>query len=255
MASLLGRILASFQATIPVSSLNDLDSEFNQYVGAAGVFNGGTTAKKLLVKSSDASDPPLELDQIGAGPLAEWKQNGTLKVSIENSGQIDSTVATGTAPIDVDSTTVCPNLNADLVDGIEGANIAKLDTHKTAFSVSWFYPVLPGAVETVESVGRWIVPTGQDITITEIWAVWAGGSDSGASNIFTIKRRNSSGVLQADVGTIDINTPGQDALVANNVTDVPLSSADFIYPLFTTRNTASEQLVTITVVGTQKFTT
>lgn len=32
-------------------------------------------------------------------------------------GQLNSTVATGTAPIQVSSTTLCPNLNADMVDG------------------------------------------------------------------------------------------------------------------------------------------
>src|SRR5262245_1317278 len=120
MATLPTRTTASFDAIKPVPDLVKLDNEFNQYVGASGIFNGGTTATKLLVKASDAADPPLEIDQTGAGPLAEWKQNGTLKVSVGNSGQVISAVTTGTAPLSIASTTVNTNLNADLLDGREG---------------------------------------------------------------------------------------------------------------------------------------
>lgn len=38
------------------------------------------------------------------------------------SGQITSSLATGTAPINVASTTKCPNLNADLLDGADWTN-------------------------------------------------------------------------------------------------------------------------------------
>ena len=42
---------------------------------------------------------------------------------VRNTNQIQSTVATGTAPISVSSTTVCPNLNADLLDGYSATNL------------------------------------------------------------------------------------------------------------------------------------
>src|SRR5262249_22986323 len=38
-----------------------------------------------------------------------------------------STLSTGTKPIDVTSTTVCTNLNADKVDGIDGTNFVRKD--------------------------------------------------------------------------------------------------------------------------------
>jgi len=245
MASLPARTTASFDAIKPVSSLVLLDNEFNQYVGASGIFNGGTTATKLLVKASDATDPPVDQDQIGAGLLARWKQNGVQKAAIGN----DGTFATS-------STTMVTNLNADTVDGIQGANIAKLDTHKTAFSVSWFYAVLPGAVETIPSAPRWIVPAGNTIQIIDLVVIWAGGTDSAANNIFTIKRRNSAGIPQADVGTVNVNTPNQDVIQVTTLgAPLTLSAGDQIYPLFTTRNTATEQVVTISARGTQLFTT
>ena len=40
------------------------------------------------------------------------------------SGQLTSTLATGTAPISVTSTTLCPHLNADLLDGNEASAFA-----------------------------------------------------------------------------------------------------------------------------------
>jgi hypothetical protein len=230
-----------------------LDNEFNQYVGASGIFNGGTTGTKLLTKTSDANDPVYELDQVGAGPVLECKVNGTLKVWVNNSGQVVSEVATGTAPFDVDSTTKVTNLNADLLDGIEASAFPLLASSVSAWSKTWFYPVLPGAVETTESVDRLIVPVSTAFTVTSITSVWAAGSDSGASNVFTIKRRNSAGVAQSNVGTIDVNDAGQDALNSGAVS-VALTAGDQIYPLFTTRNTASETLVSITIRGTQRLT-
>ena len=253
MASLPTRTTASFAAIAPVPNLTVLDNEFNQYVGASGIFNGGTTATKLLTKTSDASDPVYEFDQIGAGPIVEFKQNGTLKSYVNNAGQFVSDIATGTAPFDVDSTTKVTNLNADLLDGLSSADFAQMASSVSAWSKTWFYPVLPGAVETTESVDRLIVPVSTAFTVTSITSVWAAGSDSGASNVFTIKRRNSAGTLQANVGTIDVNDAGQDALNSGAVS-VALTAGDQIYPLFTTRNTASETIVSITIRGTQRLT-
>lgn len=57
----------------------------------------------LLLQKQGASDVQLQLDTSG-------------NVSIP--GYFKSTVATGTAPIRVSSTTLCTNLNADMVDGV-----------------------------------------------------------------------------------------------------------------------------------------
>ena len=44
------------------------------------------------------------------------------------SGQITSTLTTGTAPLNVNSNTVCPNLNADLLDGLHSSNFSTTST-------------------------------------------------------------------------------------------------------------------------------
>jgi hypothetical protein len=61
----------------------------------------------LLLQKQGASDVQLKLDTSG-------------NVSIP--GYFKSTVATGTAPIRVSSTTLCTNLNADMVDGYGVSN-------------------------------------------------------------------------------------------------------------------------------------
>jgi len=57
------------------------------------------------------------------------------------SSQIESTLATGTSPLDVDSTTVNTNLNADLLDGQHGTYYAgaaqPTPTEVSSFTNSW----------------------------------------------------------------------------------------------------------------------
>lgn len=176
----------------------------------------GTENMDVIIKHNHATLPPLKLNQLGDGPIAILQQNSVDKLVIENNGKIT-------------------NDNVIVV------------------TKSWLYVVLPAAVESVESQPRFIVPSIGLNTITKLYVVWAAGSDSGASNVFTIKRRNAAGALQSDVGTVEVNTPAQNAIGTSDVADVPLTAGDQIYPLFTTRNTASEQMVTVSIEITIKL--
>lgn len=64
----------------------------------------------------------LLLAAIVAAPV--WSQSVVTEGNVETDAQLVSKVATGTAPLDVSSTTMVPNLNADLLDGLEGAALA-----------------------------------------------------------------------------------------------------------------------------------
>lgn len=70
----------------------------------------------LLLKKQGASDVQLKLDTSG-------------NVSIP--GYFKSTVATGTAPIQVSSTTLCTNLNADMVDGYHSEHFSQNKSNKS----------------------------------------------------------------------------------------------------------------------------
>jgi hypothetical protein len=176
-------LTASFAAIAPVPNLTVLDNEFNILLGAAGALNGGTTGTKLLVKASDGADPPLEIDQVGAGPLAEWKQNGTLLTSIGNSGQIISAVTTGTAPLSVASTTAVTNLNADLLDGRHLVGLL------VSFSVAFVIPDPSTASLSSREFGSFIVPAGGTYTFTKGKVMFRTGSHTaGGSLTFKIEQ-------------------------------------------------------------------
>jgi len=251
MASLPTRTTASFDAIKPVSSLVLLDDELNDIKGATGFLNGGTTGKKLLVKSSDGADPPLEIDQIGAGPLAEWKQNGTLKVSINNSGQIVSDVATGTAPFDVDSTTEVANLNASRVGGIVGANVAIIGTSKIPFTLSFKIddPTTP-SLNDQSTVNLVRVPAVQSGFITKVTIIYASGSHTAGGSCTFRVFINGSGV-GSGVSFTDANATAF-TFYTEDFADQAITDGTSVTVVISARSgTVSERNVTINVEGYQ----
>lgn len=193
--------MASFDAIKPVPNLTGLDGEFNQLEGASGCLNGNSTAFKLLIKSSDAADPPIECDQVGAGPLAEWKQNGSLKTSIANSGQIVSAVTTGTAPLSIASTTVVTNLNADLLDGRELVGL------QVSFSVAFIIPDPSTATLNSREFGSFIVPAGGTYTFTKGKVMFRNGTHTvGGSLTFKIEQ-----AFVGDKSTLTLNNTNNTA--------------------------------------------
>lgn len=250
MASLLAKIFG-FQANIPVPSLDPLDAEFQQIID---VLNGTATGTKLLVKTSDATDPVIESDQLGAGPLAEWKQNTTLKASINNAGTIVSAVTTGTAPVSAASTTVCPNLNADAVDGIQGANIAKLDTNTVDFAVAGFFirdpATFPISVQT--ELPQFLFPPTTGALITKAKGIRAGGTHTPGG--FLEFKLLVGGVERATIIFNDTNnaifTVYEDDISDLAVTENTLAT----FFLKTRTGTITEQSISLEFCGTRRLT-
>lgn len=103
---------------------NDMDDEFNQLYD---VLSGNRTDKRIVIVYSNSSNAPLVINQLGLGDIFKAKIDNVDAVTINNSGQIVSSVLTGTAPIVTDSQTKVVNLNADLVNGIEGNKLVRND--------------------------------------------------------------------------------------------------------------------------------
>lgn len=254
--SLPSRVVPDFVPGNVVKS-QEFDDEFSRLYG---ILKGDNLGISIRVVNSDNAFACARFDQTGTGVILELFGSGAQVFKFDKNAGMFSTRAGKTWAHTV-------NASGELVIGEDGVSNAITIAHttglvtltnmKTAWSVSpWSYPVLPGAIESVESVGRYIVPGGTEIQIIDIVAVWAAGADSGASNIFTIKRRNSVGTLQTDVGTIDINTPAQNNVQVTTLgAPLTLTAGDQLYPLLTTRNTASEQLISIGLRGKQKLTT
>lgn len=99
----------------------------------------------LLLQKQGASDVQLKLDTSG-------------NVSIP--GYFKSTVATGTAPIQVSSTTLCTNLNADMVDGVNVKDIEHTlyiqSTTKNYLKIQVNHKYFPNSYKIVEYYGGYI---------------------------------------------------------------------------------------------------
>ncbi len=103
------------------------------------VFFGGTTTHGI--SSPGANDMEVRAPtniymQVGSTNEAVFTSAGLDVVNLCKAETFESDVATGTAPIVVASTTLCANLDADTVDGIEAAAMLRVDG-SLALSADW----------------------------------------------------------------------------------------------------------------------
>lgn len=246
MASLPARQTASFFAIQPIPSAAPLDGELDALVGTAGFLKGGTTGIKLLFKTSDASDPPLECDQVGAGPLAEWKQNGTLKASIGNDGQIISAVTTGTSPLSVASTTVVTNLNADKLDGKHAAEWTTL--WSATFLIA---DIAARGVDADFTNIQGALIAGANITCTHISVKPSAGTASGSFTIAFRKHPFADQTVQTTLGSITLNSGTIGVGSETDIADHTFTANDFIFPVISAISSPLHKSVWVTFKGFQ----
>jgi hypothetical protein len=135
-----GRAVATTGATIGLRGHADSTSGTG-IVGQATAASGTTTGILGRVFSVDGT--ALIVDNTQGGKLLSGKVGSLEKFSVDGSGnvtatgsvaatgtvsgtQLASTVASGTAPFTVNSNTVVPSLNADLVDGVHAGAFPRL---------------------------------------------------------------------------------------------------------------------------------
>ncbi len=156
---------------------------------AASEVSAGTFTGNYLFTGS-TSDPPVRIrPHASAATIADFENSsGTIKAYVDTSGNIVSSsslrsqVATGQAPIVVDSsTTACTNLNADMVDGYNASDfVLKSSTNYTA-----------GVLLQGTGAGNLLAPlalgtSGQVLTATSgtglTWTTPSAGGGSGATS-------------------------------------------------------------------------
>lgn len=96
---------------------------------------------KFSISRGGSSTQFLQIDSSGKVGIGKNSPSKTLDVSgdIQQSGQIISTVSTGTAPLAVSSTTTVSNLSADMVDGVHQSSLVRNDTTTTISHIGpWF---------------------------------------------------------------------------------------------------------------------
>jgi hypothetical protein len=73
----------------------EVDDEFNQLVN---LLSGVSTNKDTLLKYSHATDPVLRVDQLGAGLIQQWLNNGTPRASLSALGKLLLPAGIGSTP-------------------------------------------------------------------------------------------------------------------------------------------------------------
>ena len=134
-----GKLVATYTYTLPTASSSALGGvKIGSNITLA---NGGTIS---ITKANVTS-------ALGVDPTTTYvkKAGDTMTGALTNSSTISgskliSTVATGTAPIQVSSTTLCTNLNADMVDGKNASDFQpslyktlKFTTNTSNLKVVW----------------------------------------------------------------------------------------------------------------------
>lgn len=74
----------------------EVDDEFNQLVN---LLSGVSDDNDSIFRYNHASDPVLSVDQLGAGKIQSWLQNGSEKANITNAGALTSVGVTSTGQI------------------------------------------------------------------------------------------------------------------------------------------------------------
>lgn len=118
----------SFNGTANVSgSLTGVENIISTGDTNIGILRGGSGATAVVLNATsfkpyDVATNKLNLGTTSARWLGVYANIGNFSSTVTGTRFI-STVATGTAPLTVSSTTVVTNLNADMVDGIHSSNI------------------------------------------------------------------------------------------------------------------------------------
>lgn len=248
--ALLARILASFQAAAPVPSLTPLDNELNQLTGANGALNGGSTSNRILTKYSHATEPVLELDQLGAGLIQQWKQSGAEKGRIENDGDLVVNGITGAGGVyTFGNIPVLPALDPTTAN--QAARKAYIDGRHTRWSANWFIQdpsTFP--LNSFNLAQKAFVP-GANFRVVQIGYIYNTGSASGSFSVELRRHLFADQTAQTVLGTITVNPGAVGVGAITDIADVTFVSGDFVYPVLTARSSPLQRDVTIFAWGFQ----
>lgn len=205
--------------------------------GSAGqLFSITNSLTGSIYSVNDVSGiPSIEVFDTGVVRLAQYSGNVLLGTATDNTtdklqvnGSITSTVlkasiATGTAPLVVASTTAVTNLNADLLDG-NHASAFYLATNPSGYTTNTGTVTSVGGTGTVSGLTlSGTVTTSGNLTLGGTLSVAASNFSSQTANTFLAAPNGSAGtptfrtILAADVPTLNQNTTGNAGTVTNGV--------------------------------------
>jgi hypothetical protein len=191
--------------------LNDGNTISNPDLGIAGNYNDGTYRHAGVFR--DATDgkwkffdsyQPEPTDPINTAHASYSAAPLVVKT-------LESTIATGTAPMSVSSSTVVTNLNADLLDGQEGSYYLNTSSTLDNISdVSASAPVDNSPLVWSSSASAWVANS-QGLTL----------GVPGTTDYLTISATSGISMSSASEGTLDITV---DQILGANALDGPYYS-------------------------------
>lgn len=152
--------------TLPIASANALGAVKigdGLSISTDGTLSANNTGTIGGVQSSGAGNVVTGLDVISGGKVLLYtkgltaltttdyattldtryvKKSGDTMTGALTATKFTSNIATGTAPLSVSSTTVCANLNADMLDGFHATSFYRKYTIAVGGSQDYFYPLV-----------------------------------------------------------------------------------------------------------------
>lgn len=119
------------------------------------------SAVEGFIRIYDGANGNIEITPNGTGTVVVGKLSGS---TASFSGQVTSTVATGTAPLVIASTTAVINLNSDLLDGQHGAYYENRDATALSFSGGTLTITRAAGNLTANLDGRYLLLSGGTLT-------------------------------------------------------------------------------------------
>lgn len=152
-----------------------------------------------------------------------FKRDGIDKVRILETNQLKSEV-TDIVPIDVQSTTVVPNLNADLLGGVNSSSIITINNVHTEYLVPlWLENV---QVTTVKNF-VYIVPAGSNMVMTRIDVRGIGYLGDTVGLVSVSVRKNGVAQLNGSIGPGDsLGNNFNVALAENDIFSITADAID-----------------------------
>jgi hypothetical protein len=204
---------------LDATDLLSIDSNNRQLIYPDGVTsaldwsNDGVVLINTSTPSSDATTA-LQVKSLSGQDFINFLNSGGSVFSIKANGQIVSTTPVGTKPLDITSTTLVDNLNADLLDGY----------HYSSFA-------LPSG--TVQYDGGLTMPTivgqsGKFLTNNASTISWGTALGAEADTLETVRARGNTTLTPISVGQINLdysNTSMQGTLRLGTTTGSRIGTA------------------------------
>lgn len=168
-------LLAQLYDFVPGQTIQSgqVDDSFLQLTDT---LSGARTDKNIQIAYNHATDPPLILNQNGAGVVQKWQVSGVDTVTLGHDGLI-----TGPA--------------TDPSSANQLARKAYVDGKKIPFTFSWHFPAPATDTLNVAIDGYFIVPATGICTLTEFSVIYGGGSHTSGGSV-------SFDLIQIGSGTI-----------------------------------------------------